>query len=126
MNNDSKHKEATWLYLMWTTSKLQSLRFSLKRGVTGRTWVTKQPDYLDKVGSLNFGKWLEVYLYGMENARPDFLVTQTGGKPIAEATEIMKTVGTEVTAVIAGQKTTDQAATDAQDAVASTLRKAGY
>lgn len=126
MNADSKVQGATWLYMMWTTSKIQSLRFSLKRGVTSRNWVTEQQEYLDKVGSLNFGNWLPVFLDGMKNARPDYLATQINGKPIPESTEIIKTVGTEVSSIIAGQKSIDEAAEVANNSIKSTLEKAGY
>jgi multiple sugar transport system substrate-binding protein len=126
ISNYSKHKKAAWLYLMWTTSKVQSLRFALKRGVTGRTWVTQQPEYLDLVGKLNFGNWLDCFRYGMGAARGDYLVTQIAGKPIPEAPEIIKKLQIEVSAAIAGQKTVEQALSDADRGIEETMEKAGY
>ncbi len=126
INEASKHKEAAWLYLMWTTSKIQSLRFALKRGVTGRTWVTQQPEYTNLVGKLNFGNWLNCFSYGMAEARGDYLVTQVGGRAVPEATEVMKKVQIEVSAAIAGQKTVERALSDANRGIKETMKKAGY
>lgn len=126
ISNYSKHKKAAWLYLMWTTSKIQSLRFALKRGVTGRTWVTQQPEYLNLVGELNFGNWLDCFRYGMGEARGDYLATQVGGRPIPEAPEVIKKFQIEVSAAIAGQKTVEQALRDAKRGVEETMEKAGY
>ncbi|MCF7943735.1 MAG: sugar ABC transporter substrate-binding protein [Spirochaetia bacterium] len=126
MNNDSRVKGATWLYMQWATSKLQSLRFSLKRGVTSRNWVTGTDEYLSIAGKLNDGDWLDVYLQGMDSAHPGYLATQINGLPIPESTEITKTVGTEVTSIISGQKSLDQALKTAHDKVDSILVDAGY
>jgi len=122
----SRHKEATWLYLMWTTSKVQSLRFALHRGVTGRNWVMQQPEYKEVVGNLNFGNWLDCFRYGMQYARADYVVTKIGNTPIPEATEIIKKLQIEVSAAIAGQKTVEQALADAEKEIHKTMVDAGY
>lgn len=126
MNNDSRVKGATWLYMQWATSKLQSLRFSLKRGVTSRDWVTTTDEYLEIVEKLNYGEWLEIFLNGMANAHPGYLATQVNGVPIPEATEITKTVGTEVTSIISGQKSLDEALNTAHKQVEQLLEESGY
>jgi len=126
INAVSKHKKAAWLYLMWTTSKIQSLKFVFKRVVTGRDWVTKQPEYLDLAGGYNYGNFLPCFTKGVKIARRDYLATQIGGVPVPEAVEVLKTTQIEMSSAIAGEKTVEQAMKDAARLVEKTMRKAGY
>jgi ABC-type glycerol-3-phosphate transport system substrate-binding protein len=126
MNALAKEKGPAWLYMQWASSKKTALQFALRRWVTARKWVTEQKEWQNEVKPKNFGQWHDVFLSGIQRARPDYLVTSKGGRPIPEAEEILKTVAIEVSAAIAGQKTAKQGCEDAAKAIRSSMERAGY
>lgn len=97
-----------------------------KVDLTGRNWVTRQPEYLDLAGGYNYGNFLPCFTKGMKIARGDYLGTQIGGVPVPEAVEVVKTTHVEMSSAIAGEKTVEQAMKDAARLIEKTMRKAGY
>jgi multiple sugar transport system substrate-binding protein len=118
----SKKQGAAWYWVQWTTAKAQALRLSKSRGITSRTSVTKVPAWKANVASWNGGDWLKVY-QDLQRARPDYHVTVVAGQPVPQAEEVLKSVGIEAQAAIAGQKDVATAARDAQRAAALALEK---
>lgn len=118
----SKKQGAAWLWVQWTTAKAQAFRLSKARGITSRTSVTELPAWKSHVKEWNQGDWLEVY-QDLGRARPDYHVTTVGGEAMPQAEEVLKSVGIEVQAAIAGQKDLARAARDAQKAVELALKK---
>lgn len=118
----SKKQGAAWLWVQWTTAKAQAFRLSQARGITSRTSVTQMPAWKDHVKDWNQGDWLKVY-QDLGRARPDYHVTTVAGEAMPHAEEVLKSVGIEAQAAIAGQKDVAQAARDAQRAVELALKK---
>jgi multiple sugar transport system substrate-binding protein len=118
----SKKQGPAWLWVQWTTAKAQALRLSKARGITSRTSVTQLPAWKDQVKDWNQGDWLKVY-GDLGRARPDYHVTTVGGEALPQAEEVLKSVGIEVQAAIAGQKDVSQAARDASRAVDLAVKK---
>lgn len=118
----SKKQGAAWLWVQWSTAKAQAFRLSKARGITSRTSVTKLQAWRDNVKGWNQGDWLQVY-GDLGRARPDYHVTDVRGEALPQAEEVLKSVGIEVQAAIAGQKDVAQAARDAQKAIELALKK---
>ncbi|MBI4269995.1 MAG: sugar ABC transporter substrate-binding protein [Candidatus Rokubacteria bacterium] len=118
----SKKQGAAWYWVQWTTAKAQALRLSKARGITSRKSVTELAEWKSQVEKWNNGDWLRVY-GDLGRARPDYHVTTLAGQPLPQAEEVLKSVGIEVQAAIAGQKDIAQAARDAAKAVELALKK---
>lgn len=118
----SKKQGAAWYWVQWTTAKAQALRLSKVRGITSRKSVTQLVEWKANVESWNNGEWLKVY-GDLGRARPDYHVTTVAGQPLPQAEEVLKSVGIEVQAAIAGQKDLSQAARDAAKAVELAVKR---
>ncbi len=111
INKDSKHKEAAWLFLQWATSKPLMNRMAPKYGCPARESVYSTPEYVKAMPSQEF---IDAQLFMMTkgiNPYPQLIHHR-----YAEGAEI---VSKEMSNILAGIKTVDQAAADADKQLAA-------
>lgn len=71
MNKYSKHKNPTWLFLMWATSKPTSLVTALSHGAPPRTGTWQHPQFkatIDKKWPVGY---VDAVSFGLANARAE-------------------------------------------------------
>ncbi len=125
INSASKHKEATWLWLQWVTSKQIQLRYSLKEDGgspdVSRMSVVNDSRYRKKWSiSSPTGDFLDVSWENINRSSPDY-------RPrIPEYWQIGDRIGIAIEEVITGTKTAKMALDEAQKDVDKIMRDAGY
>jgi multiple sugar transport system substrate-binding protein len=114
MNADSKNKGAAWLFIQWATSPNLMKVMAPSYGCPARQSSYSDPDYIAAMPSQEF---IDAQLYMMTkgiNPAPQLIHAKYG-----EAADI---VSREMSNIVAGIKTVEQAAADAQ----AELEKLGY
>ncbi|HNS50203.1 MAG TPA: sugar ABC transporter substrate-binding protein [Anaerolineae bacterium] len=114
MNKSSKNKEAAWLFIEWATSPNLMKAMAPSYGCPARQSSYSEPEYVAAMPNQGF---IDAQLYMMTkgiNPKPQLIAAKWG-----EAADI---VSREMSNIIAGLKTVDQAAADAQ----AELEKLGY
>jgi multiple sugar transport system substrate-binding protein len=114
MNKDSKNKEAAWLFIQWATSPTLMKVMAPSYGCPARQSSYSDPAYVAAMPNQGF---IDAQLYMMTkgiNPKPQLIAAKWG-----EAADI---VSREMSNIIAGLKSVDQAASDAQ----AELEKLGY
>jgi multiple sugar transport system substrate-binding protein len=112
MNSNSKHKEATFLFMSWATSAAMQIEtFGLKpnSGVTSLAAMNSDA-YKTK-----YGAFLSGLLAALKLGNADYYPL------IPQANEIALKVGVAVSQVFAGQKTAEQALKEVNDEVNTTI-----
>ena len=105
MNKDSKNKNAGWLFIQWATSKSLMNRMAPKYGCPARQSVYSTPAYVKAMPSQEF---IDAQLFMMTKGVNPY--PQLIHERYSEGAEI---VSKEMSNVLAGIKTVDQAAADA-------------
>jgi len=120
MNKNSVHKEPTWMFLMWATSKPTSLVTALSHGAPPRTGTWQHEKFKEVISQ----KWPEGYVdavsFGLENA------SATSSLPaIKEGPELGDTFGLALGEVFDG-KPVSQALDRAAQGFVEILKAGGY
>lgn len=111
INRDSKKKEAAWLFVQWATSKPLMNRMAPKYGCPARQSVYSTPDYIKAMPSQEF---IDAQLTMMtEGVNP---YPQLIHERYSEGADI---VSKEMSNILAGIKTVEQAAADADKQLAA-------
>ncbi len=109
MNKDSKNKGAAWLFIQWATSKNLMKEMAPRYGCPARESSYSDSDYIKAMPSQEF---IDAQLYMMTkgvNPKPQIINAKYG-----EGADI---VSKEMSNIIAGIKTVEQAAADAEKAL---------
>ncbi len=105
MNEDSRNKGAAWLFIQWATSPTLMNKIAPQYGCPARSSVYKTADYVKAMPSAEFiDAQQKMMIMGIE---PDHILVD------AKYGETADIVSTEMSNIIAGIKTVDEAAADA-------------
>lgn len=119
ISNDSKHKEAAWLFIQWYTGK--DLQAKVARGggsgVT-RLSVMESPEYTEQWG---WNNWVKATLESLKYGRPDYRATYLPDWP-----QIGDTIGAYVQEVIIGEKTAEEAMSELNKWLTEFMDEKGY
>lgn len=114
VNRYTGQKDLAWDFTQWFSSPAVNAAFLSKGGFSARYSVGKNADLVKQY------PWLAVQAEVVDDAFPAF-------RPqVPEAFEIMKTLGDEIGAFLADEKTLDQATASADSRLGALLKKAGY
>jgi multiple sugar transport system substrate-binding protein len=114
MNTYSDDKELAWDFIQWFSSPAVNGAFMSEGGFAARYSVSDNTELQAAY------PWLETQSEIVDTAFPAF-------RPqVPEAFEIMNTLGDEIGAFLANEKTLDQATAAADDTIGSMLKAAGY
>ncbi|QPM69109.1 ABC transporter substrate-binding protein [Atribacter laminatus] len=119
--NDSKNKEAAWLFIQWFTSKDVQFRSStIEGGGPGivRLSVMETPEYIAKWGSNN---WINANVESLKYGRSDYRPTYLPDWP-----QIGDTIGAYVQEVIVGEKNAETAMTELNKWLIEFMDEKGY
>jgi multiple sugar transport system substrate-binding protein len=106
------HKEEVWEFINWLTSSKQEVNRVIQGGAPVRNSAMDNPDVWEKGYGESYYTTLKKIL---EDARP------LADGPNAE--EMIQVIGTELNAAVNGQKSVDEAITDAAAQAKETLKK---
>jgi len=117
--NDSKNKEAAWLFIQWYTSKDLQAKVA-KGGGSGivRLSVMQSPEYIEQWG---WNNWVEATLESLKFGRPDYRPTYLPDWP-----QIGDTIGAYVQEVIIGEKTSEEAMSELNTWLEEFMEEKGY
>jgi multiple sugar transport system substrate-binding protein len=105
INKDSKKKDAAWLFIQWATSKQLMNKMAPRYGCPARVSVYSSPAYVKAMPSQEF---IDAQLFMMTKGINPY--PQLIHERYAEGAEV---VSKEMSNILAGIKTVDQAAADA-------------
>jgi ABC-type glycerol-3-phosphate transport system substrate-binding protein len=116
INADSKNVDGAWLFLQWMTSKEVQQR-SVGMGNTGITSVSvlQSEEFRSAYPTA-----VPVILRAMELANPEYM------PHIPEYPELCEIIGTQISRVVAGEATPEEAMKVAYDEMYKVLEQAGY
>jgi multiple sugar transport system substrate-binding protein len=118
INKASRHKTAAWLFAQFMLSEPVQVAIGGPLVCTGRISVLENPIWEAQFSWVE--EWREALLENLEYADPD-------ARPrIPEWAEIGDVMGIELQAAIAGSKTPEQAAKDANKKIREIMSEAGY
>lgn len=120
MNKNSKHKDPTWLFLMWANSKATGLVTALSHGAPPRTGTWSDTKFKELMGK----KWPPGYVdaveWGLKNS------SATSSLPaIKEGPELGDAFGTALNAVFDG-KPVQASLDEAAESFTKILKTGGY
>ena len=116
---DSENKEAAWQFIQWATSEDIQLRSALlgPRSDVTRTSVWQSPEFIEMKSS--WGNWSEVTLESLEESVPEY-------RPrIPNWTEVGDRLGVALSEIISGQRSAEDAMTEANEDITQLMIDAG-
>lgn len=117
INARSRHKQAAWLFLQFSTSREAQRERALETGEPTRTSVWQDAELARRMERVGGGSWMKLSLLALGQAKADY-------RPRFERwREVGDLVGIAVQQVVAGEKDATSALGEAQAEVEKTLRE---
>ena len=118
--SSSKHKEAAWLWIQFSTSPQSEHTRCLTTGDPARASSFKTTEFEQLLGRVGGGTYLQTAIDSMNAALPDFRPRFAGWNEMGDR------IGVAVQSVIAGQTDATTAMNSCQNDVTTMLKQGGY